>query len=112
MIQQVLTQQSELQDNLQASIDQQVKESLLTALTDFMSSSEPPQEESINNITTKAKDVTTDTILQMIAKLSNKVDELKRPADTDINPRTGKKFKQYCWTHGCCTHWGRDCPDK
>ena len=49
MIQQVLTQQSELQDNFQASIDQQVKESLLTALTE---------------------------VLQMIEKLLTKVDEL------------------------------------
>ena len=63
MIQQVLTQQSELKDNLQPSIDQQVKESLLTALTDFISSNDPPQEEIINNFTKKANEVSTDTIL-------------------------------------------------
>ena len=112
MIQQVLTQQAELQDNLQTLIDHQVKESLLAALSDFTSSNEPPQEEVINNITKKSTNATTTTLLQMIEKLSTKVDDLKRQTNKDINPRTGKKFKRYCWTCGCCPHWGRDCPNK
>ncbi len=28
------------------------------------------------------------------------------------NPRTGKQWKRYCWTHGCCNHWGRNCNNK
>ena len=81
-------------------------------MTDFTTSPEPPQEEVINNMTKKANEVTIETLLQMIEKLSTKVDELKRLADTDINPRTGKKFKRYCWTCGRCPHWGKDCPLK
>lgn len=27
-----------------------------------------------------------------------------------INPKTGKPFKRYCWTCGCCGHWGGDHP--
>ena len=76
------------------------------------SSNEPPQEEVIHNITNKANNATTDTLLQMIETLSTKVDELKRPADKDINPRTSKKFKRYCWSCGCCPYWGKDCPNK
>ena len=68
MIQQVLTQQSELQDNLQASINHQVKESLLSALTDFTSNNKSPQDHVINNTTDEANKVTTDTLLQMIKK--------------------------------------------
>ena len=112
MIQQVLTQQSDLHDNLQASIDQQVKESLLNALSDFTTNAEESQEEVINNITQKANEVTTETRLKMIEQLTTKVEELKRPADKDINPRTGKKYKRYCWSCGCCPHWGKDCTDK
>jgi hypothetical protein len=26
-----------------------------------------------------------------------------------INPNTGKAYRRYCWTHGCCGHWGRHC---
>ena len=29
-----------------------------------------------------------------------------------INPKTGRAFKRYCWTYGCCVHWGRHCPIK
>ena len=112
MIQQVLTQQSELQDNLQASIDQQVKDSLLLALIKYTNQSEEPQVEVANNVTTKAKDASTETILDMIAALTKKVEDLKRPTDTDINPRTDKKFKRYYCSCGCCPHWGKDCPQK
>ena len=113
MIQQVLMQQSDLQDHLQASIDQQVKDSLLSALIDFTNNHEEQQVEEINNVTTSTKDTTnTEMILDMIAKLTKKVEELQKPTDTDINPRTGKKFKRYCWSCGCCPHWGKDCPQK
>ena len=109
MIQQVLSQQADLQDNLQASIDQQVKESLLVALSDFTATTESSQEASMNNVSTAPSNTTTTTLLQMIEKLSTKVDELKRQStNKDINPRTGKKFKRYCWTCGCCPHWGKD----
>ena len=29
-----------------------------------------------------------------------------------VNPRTGRPYKRYCWTHGCCAHWGRHCNAK
>ena len=67
----------------------------------------------VNNLTTSTKDTTnSEMILDMISKLTKKVEELQKPADTVINPRTGTKFKQYCWSCGCCTHWGKDCPQK
>lgn len=30
----------------------------------------------------------------------------------DINPKTGRPYQRYCWTCGCCPHWGRNCPKK
>ena len=30
----------------------------------------------------------------------------------DINPKTGRPYQRYCWSCGCCTHWGRNCPKK
>ena len=92
MIQHVLTQQSKLQDNLQAPIDQQVKDNILSALTEYTSSTEDLQEKVVNNVSTQAKDASTEAILDMIATLTKKVEELKRPENTHINPRTGKKF--------------------
>ena len=29
-----------------------------------------------------------------------------------INPRTGLEWKRYCWSCGCCPHWGKNCPFK
>ena len=30
----------------------------------------------------------------------------------DINPKTGRPYQRYCWSCGCCPHWGRNCPRK
>ena len=35
-----------------------------------------------------------------------------RATGDDINPNTGRAYKRYCWSHGCCGHWGRNCPQK
>ena len=43
---------------------------------------------------------------------SNKNTNNDRSGNNDINPRTGKPFKRYCWSCGCCPHWGRNCPNK
>ena len=102
-----------MQDNLHASIDQQVKDSLLNALTEYSTTLNPPHKEVVNNVTTKAKDTITETLLDMMIKLSNKVEELSAAKiSSDINPRTDKKYKRYCWSCGCCPHWGKDCKNK
>ena len=40
----------------------------------------------------------------------------RQPQDGDgipsTNPRTGRPYRRYCWTHGCCNHWGRHCNNK
>ena len=30
----------------------------------------------------------------------------------NINPKTGKEWRRYCWSCGCCPHWGKHCPQK
>ena len=29
-----------------------------------------------------------------------------------VNPKTGKAWRRYCWTCGCCDHWGRFCANR
>ena len=29
-----------------------------------------------------------------------------------INPKTGQPWRRYCWSCGCCPHWGKYCPSK
>ena len=65
--------------------------------------------------------VTNDTaILQLLKTMEAKINRLeasnatktKNATTKDINPKTGRPFRRYCWTHGCCTHWGKDCTAK
>ena len=57
-------------------------------------------------------------LFNLIAQLQQKVDtlssQLKNTPNTTttiyINPETGKSYKRYCWTFGCCNHWGRNYP--
>ena len=79
--------------------------------------------------TNSANCVTNDKLMALLQDLQTKVDTLsdenkslksnsRQPrtgATSDENthhPVTGKPFKRYCWTHGCCTHWGKACPSK
>ena len=32
--------------------------------------------------------------------------------NNDTNPKTGLPWKRYCWSCGCCPHWGKNCPNK
>ena len=57
------------------------------------------------------------TLLSSIKSLEKEIQTLKQPSvdkatDKTINPRTGKKWKRYCWTCGCCPHSGKYCPNK
>ena len=29
-----------------------------------------------------------------------------------VNPKNGKAWRRYCWTCGCCDHWGRFCSNR
>ena len=44
--------------------------------------------------------------------LTYKAQKPNAPLSDSINPKTGKPWRRYCWTHGCCTHWSKNCPQK
>ena len=54
---------------------------------------------------------------QMMTKLNtleNKVNNKENISNngnknSTVNPKTGKPWKRYCWTHGCGTHWSDKC---
>ena len=118
MLQQVMTQQDALQENLQHTIDNQVKASLAAALSVYTSDetsvdSEPSNQlvQDMNNVT--APD-TTKELLKLIETLTKKEDQLstQQPSMKKINSKTGKSYKRYCWSCACCDHWGRHCTCK
>ena len=68
---------------------------------------------SINSV---ASSITMDTLLTTIQDLKKEITTLKgsrnNTINKEINPRTGKPWRRYCWTHGCCTHGSKDCTNK
>ena len=76
-------------------------------------------ESSANNI---ASDTMLEKIMKEFRELKDRVETLangqptsqvtSRKRGKDINPRTGKPYRRYCWSCGCCNHWGRFCPNK
>ena len=76
-----------------------------------------PSTQQANNISDTT--VTNAQLLTFLKTLQNKVDRLERntPSPTiatnsNINPRTGKEFKRYCFSCGCCLHWENNSPTK
>ena len=76
-----------------------------------------PSTQQANNISDTT--VTNAQLLTFLKTLQNKVDRLETntPSPTistnsTINLRTGKEFKRYCFSCGCCLHWGKNCPTK
>ena len=47
------------------------------------------------------------------ASYMNKNKDKQQTSPTDkINPKTGKQWRRYCWSCGCCDHWGRNYAEK
>jgi len=72
---------------------------------------------SINSATST---LTLESLMTTIQDLKKEITSLKSnnssrsdsTTNKDINPRTGKPYKRYCWSHGCCAHHGRNCNAK
>ena len=89
MLQQVMTQQDSMQQNLQTIIDNQVKASLAAALTSYTSDESSIDTQSqassvpeMNNITTTDA---TKELLKLIDTLTKNVDQLSPPKSTNKN---------------------------
>ena len=51
-------------------------------------------------------------MLEKMNKLETKVhtQAISKKNLSKLNPKNGKAWKRYCWTCGCCDHWGKFCP--
>ena len=128
----LLKEIKENQQNMEARLQQEMKANFMSALSMFaeMENQEDeentppcPPAEAANKMLTNE-----DRILKMMEKMEAKFDakfkELStncgggnnnnrnRNKDESINPRTGKPWKRYCWTHGLVSYFGKDCKNK
>ena len=126
----LLAQQEEMMENM----ENRLKLNLVEAITEFAEKFEEKKPSASNDdddktSITSALSAITDTtssneqLLKILTSLSKKVDRLEAkctPATASqsendnehINPRTGQPWRRYCWTHGCCDHWSRACPQR
>ena len=83
-----------------------------------------PTEEQENvamNVKAKQRDPIIDQLLkemtlmrnqiQILGGSNNRLNEQTTQSDL-INSKTGQSWKRYCWSCGCCVHWGKNCPNK
>jgi len=130
MVKDVTDHQEKMAEDIKSTLQDQLNTSLLEALMVTQSQSMPSLEEMSNvtppSINSASSSSTIESLLTIIKNLENKVDNLTVNAagkngnnlqnynsNKDlINPKTGKEWKRYCWTHGCCPHKGVDCPTK
>lgn len=123
IVSELVENQQQLAQNLRDDISTQLKNTVTEAMLMFQQQDD--QNDSLPNnvistdtsINSTTSTITLETLMSTIQDLKKEITTLKsnksnNTTNRDINPRTGKPFKRYCWTHGCCTHHGRDCPDK
>ena len=119
------------QRQVMEQMESRLKLNLVEAINSFAEAyedSKPPASDpddsisdlaSANSATTTRTNKSEDAMLKLLQGLCKKVEDLSSktcpPADQDkenVNPRTGRAWRRYCWTHGCCDHWGSKCPQR
>lgn len=112
----------DLRDDLSSQLKNTVAEAMLMFQQYENPSSSLPDttistDGSINSATST---LTLESLMTTIQDLKKEITSLKSnnssrsdsTTNKDINPRTGKPYKRYCWSHGCCAHHGRNCNAK
>ena len=119
-IREVTDKQQELADSMREEFSNQLKSSIADAMLMLQVTDNTPStytepssssNESANSINTLS---TMESMISTIQDLKKEIANLKasKPTNPDVNPKTGKPWKRYCWTHGCCPHSSRNCPNK
>ena len=121
------------QRQVMEQMESRLKLNLVEAINSFAEAyedSKPPASDpddsisdlaSANSATITRTNKSEDAMLKLLQGLCKKVEDLSSnqktcpPADQDkenVNPRTGRAWRRYCWNHGCCDHWGSKRPKR
>ena len=126
IVQELATQQQALAQNLREDFSTQLQTTIQDAMNMFQQQ-EPFQQPTVpppltdtsssnQSLNSTTSTLTLDTLMTTIQDLKKEISSLKNSTtnkDTsDINPRTGKPYRRYCWSHGCCTHDGKHCNNR
>ena len=99
------------------------KENVNYQLEDQFIPQNEEQEKMMMNMKSK-RDPIIDYLMKQMTAMSNQIQALSGgnnmntgtgqsgSLSSHINPKTGQEWKRYCWSCGCCSHWGKNCPTK
>ena len=134
LVKNMTSHQEKMAQDIKESLSDQLSTSLMEAL--MVSQAQPPSIPSLDDssnllspsMNSASSNVTIQALVKLVKSLESKVDKLSNEktknnnnnnnnnnqvtTNNEINPRTGKPWRRYCWTHGCCTHKGVDCTNK
>ena len=66
---------------------------------------DPPPQERANN-------AFENTLMRKFEELSAELAALRQTTGRNSRSRSGRTPKRYCWSCGCCSHWGKNCENK
>ena len=116
--------ENNLAHTLQAlSLIDENKENMNYQLNEQFIPQNEEQETMMMNMKSK-RDPIIDQLMKQMTVMSNQIQALSGgnnmntragqsgSSSSHINPKTGQEWKRYCWSCGCCAHWGKNCPNK
>ena len=115
MLEKMTNHQERLTEELTSKLATTVQQNLMAALENLESNQEniPPQAQ-VNAVQSDRALLTIiEQLNKKVAALDSKItnqNTIQRTPGLEINPKNGKPYKRYCWTCGCCNHWGRNHP--
>ena len=60
----------------------------------------------------RANNAFENTLMRKFEELSAELATLKQTTERKSRSRTSRTPKRYCWSCGCCPHWGKNCENK
>ena len=126
-----MNKQEEVLENMEARLKLNLVEAISEFADKFNDASTLPSNDdnkenednsALSTITGQTSKKQNDPFMKMFEALCKKVDRIEAKCErvplndgdnndnAKINPRTGRPFRRYCWSCGCCDHWGRNCP--
>ena len=115
-----LTSSSDMTERISATVTNDLRTTIMDAIM-ALNNSEDTIEPQVNAATIP-NDTNVTELARLVKDLHQEVKFLRSQGSNgqstapstsrDVNPKTGKPWRRYCHTHGCCNHWGRHCKDK
>jgi len=110
--------QQNLSDQISSTVANDLRNTIMDAIMALNNTDTAPLEPSAPQVNAAAQHTDqVDQLTKLVSELQRDIRQLKprstpSSSSTEFNPKTGKPWRRYCHTHGCCNHWGRNCKNK